>query len=113
MKRNVQLYLDDILESISRIESSFKNCSKSNFDVDQDIQDATIRRLEIIGEAVKNIPKQLKEKHPSIEWKEIAGMRDVLIHAYFGVNLDRVWLVVKKDLSKLKKEVLKIMDDLS
>ena len=59
MKRNVQLYLDDILESILRIEHSMKNCSKNKFNLDQDIQDATIRRLEIIGEAVKNIPSDL------------------------------------------------------
>ncbi|MBU0459975.1 MAG: DUF86 domain-containing protein [Nanoarchaeota archaeon] len=113
MRRNVRLYLNDILESASRIENSIKNISKSEFKLNEDIQDATIRRLEIIGEAVKNIPDNFKRKYSEIEWKKIAGMRDVLIHAYFGVNLERVWLVVKNELPKLKKQVEKIIEDLS
>lgn len=68
-----------------------------------------IRRLEIIGEAVKNLPADLKEKYPHIPWKQIAGMRDMLIHEYAGVSLERVWKVVTDDLGPFKKVVSETM----
>ena len=73
-------------------------------------QDAVIRRLEIIGEAVKNLPADFKKKKSSIPWQNIAGMRDFLIHEYFGVDLDLVWQTVKKDLPEFKKQILKLLD---
>lgn len=76
------------------------------------LQDAVTRRLEIIGEAVKNLPADLKEKYPKVPWKQIAGTRDVLIHEYFGTDFDLVWKVVKKELPQLKKETLKILERL-
>jgi len=72
-----------------------------------------LRRLEIIGEAVKNIPDDFRAKYPDIPWRQIAGMRDILIHAYFGVELRRVWKVVKEDLPELKLKILKILDETS
>ena len=72
-----------------------------------------LRRLEIIGEAVKNIPDDFRAKYPDIPWRQIAGMRDVLIHAYFGVNLRRVWKVIKEDLPEIKLKILKILDEIS
>ena len=71
------------------------------------LRDATIRRLEIIGEAVKNIPNSFRNKYPEVPWRNIAGFRDILIHAYFGINLDRVWNIIKKDLPDLKKNIKK------
>ncbi len=76
------------------------------------MQDAFIRRIEIMGEAVKNIPATLKKKYIAIPWKQIAGMRDVICHEYFGVRMDRVWKVVRKDLPALSKNMKKIRDEI-
>ena len=76
------------------------------------IQDAVLRRLEIIGEAVKNIPQSFRDKYPRIPWKNIAGLRDILIHEYFGVNLRRAWKVAKDDILGLKQELTKVRKDL-
>ncbi len=101
-------YLLHILDAINDIEESIKKLSRKEFEEAKDAKDATIRRIEIIGEAVKNISSDLKESHPEIEWKKIAGTRDRMIHAYFNLDLDVVWDIVKKDLPPLKKRIEKI-----
>jgi uncharacterized protein with HEPN domain len=69
------------------------------------LQDSLIRRLEIIGEAIKNLPEDFKKKFPEVAWKNIAGMRDILIHEYFGVDLDLTWRVLTNEIPKLKKQI--------
>jgi uncharacterized protein with HEPN domain len=105
MKRNIKLYLQDIWESILAIEEYTQNLSEDEFYSNRQVQDAVVRRLEIIGETVKNIDDDFRNKYPQIPWKKIAGMRDIITHEYFGVKLDRVWDVVKKDLPDLKKKI--------
>src|SRR3990167_7530800 len=108
MKRDVGLFIEDILNSLKNIEDFAKHLDKEKFSKDILRQSAIIRQLEIIGEAVKNVPNNFREKYPKIPWKDVAGFRDVLSHAYFGVNIDRVWNIVERDLPKLKEEVNKI-----
>ena len=108
MKRNIWLFIEDILNSIKNIGEFSKNLDKDKFSKNNLRQSAIIRQLEIIGEAVKNIPNSFREKYPKIAWKDIAGLRDILSHAYFGVNLDRVWKIIESDLPKLKKEIISI-----
>jgi len=103
-------YLRHILDAIQDIASSVKNLSKKEFKENKDVKDATVRRIEIIGEAAKNISSELKAKYPEVEWKQIAGSRDVMIHAYFKVDLDVVWNIIKKDLPKLQKQIQHILD---
>jgi uncharacterized protein with HEPN domain len=73
-------------------------------------QDGTIRQIEVIGEAVKKLSSELKERHPEIPWKDVAGMRDKLIHDYFGVDLDAVWDTVEKDIPRLKDKIREIIE---
>ena len=113
MKRNEGIYLNHVLDSINTIEKSIKNLSRKDFSNNKDILDATLRRIEVIGEAVKNISPETRKKYPKIEWKKIAGTRDVLIHAYFSIDIDLVWKIIKEDLPKLKKDIEKIIKDIS
>jgi uncharacterized protein with HEPN domain len=76
------------------------------------VQDAVLRRLEIIGEAVKNLDEDFKNRYPEIPWKKIAGLRDVLIHEYFGVSLKRIWRVIKIDLVDLKFKISRIWEEI-
>ncbi len=112
MKRDIRVYIEDVLESIERIEEYTSAIKEKDFYNNAQVQDAVLRRLEIIGEAVKHIPSDFRSKYPSIPWKKIAGMRDVLIHGYFGVNLKRVWKAVKKDIPDLKEKITVIKNDL-
>ncbi len=112
MSKRAKLYLYDILEAIEAIESYTKNIDFEEFENSRLIKHATIKELEIIGEAVKNIPKEIKDKYPQIPWKNIAGMRDILVHAYFKVDSAIVWEVVKRRLPELKEYIEKIINDL-
>jgi uncharacterized protein with HEPN domain len=90
MTRDMRLYIQDILESIEAIEEYVQSTTEEQFYRNRQVQDAVLRRLEIIGEAVKNLDEDFRNRYPEIPWKKVAGLRDVLIHEYFGVSLKRV-----------------------
>ena len=92
------MYLEDILNAINRIEEYTRGLTFNSFVEDRKTVDAVIRNFEIIGEATKHIPERIRRDYPKVPWKDMAGMRDKLIHGYFGVQLDVVWKTVKERL---------------
>jgi len=113
MPKEYRVYLEDILGCIGNIEEYSKGISYAEFKKDQMRIDAVIRNLEIIGEAVKKLPDGFRKDYPDVEWAKIAGLRDILIHEYFGVNLEIIWDVVSNKIPDLKKSVKKMMQDIS
>jgi len=107
-ERSSELYLKDIIHSINRIFEYTKDLSYNEFCKDSKTFDAVVRNYEIIGEATKNISDELKSTHPEIPWKEMAGMRDKVIHAYFGVDMDIIWETTQNMLPGLKSILEKI-----
>lgn len=110
MNRDSLTFIEHILQSIEDIESFTKGKNKEKFMREKLVQNAVVRSIEIIGEAVKNLPIQFTVKYPSLEWSKIAAMRDKLIHGYFGVDLEIVWKVVKEELPRLKEQIKGIQE---
>jgi len=103
--RDYRLFLEDILTSIQKIEKYTANLTFETFLKNDLVIDAVIRNLEIIGEAVKKLPGEIRERYSDVPWKEVAGFRDVLIHDYFGIDIGVVWRTIVEDLPFLKKHV--------
>lgn len=111
MSKDHKILAKYILESIELIERYTKNLSEDDFAKSIQIQDSAIRRLEIIGEAIGKFPEEIKKLNPDVQWNEISGMRNFLIHEYFGVSIHLVWNTIKKDIPKLKKQVTKLIQE--
>lgn len=110
---NEDLYLKNILESIRKIERYIDGFDEQKFQSDDKTQDAVIRQLEIIGEAARFLPDEIKTINPQVPWRDISGMRNHLIHRYFKVDIEEVWRTAQKDLTPLKEEVEKILENLT
>jgi uncharacterized protein with HEPN domain len=109
MPRDYEICLQDALEAMGRIARYLSGVSREAFAADEQKIDAVVRNLEVLGEAVKNVPDEVRGSHPQIEWKKIAGLRDILIHQYFGVDLDIIWDIVRNKLPILEEQVAQIL----
>jgi len=111
MSKDPRVYLAHIMECIQKIER-FTQGGKERFLEDELVQDAVLRNFEVIGEAAKRLDEVYRASHPEIPWRAIAGLRDVLIHQYEGVELERVWVIVEKDLPGLKQSIAGLLPPL-
>ena len=111
MSRTYDIYLQDIVEAIKRIESYVQDTNRFQFETDQMRFDAVVRNLEVIGESVKRVPDSIRKNYPSVAWRKIAGLRDRLIHAYFDIDIDIIWDIVQSELPVLKSEIQRILNE--
>lgn len=109
MHKDDLVYIDHLKLCIKKIKQYTENTSKEQFLDNELIQDAVVRNFEIIGEATKNLSDDFKNSHPHIPWKEIAGMRDKLIHHYMGIDVEVVWKTIEEDILFLENELSKII----
>ena len=105
MPRDSKVYLSDILDSSRKIRAYIAGMSRDQFAADEKTIDAVVRNLEVIGEAVKHIPQSMRELQPHVPWQRIAGLRDLLIHQYFGIDRDIVWNIAQEKLDELELAV--------
>ncbi|MGC1377002.1 MAG: DUF86 domain-containing protein [Anaerolineales bacterium] len=111
MARDEMIYLRHILGAINIVEEYLQGVNETQFNQTRLLQDGVIRQVEIVGEAVRHISKDIRRTYPEIPWQDVAGMRDKLIHDYFGVDIEKVWLTAQEDLPVLKQQVAGILKD--
>ncbi|MGV0024047.1 HepT-like ribonuclease domain-containing protein [Phormidesmis priestleyi] len=110
MSRSIRLYLRDIIQSCSKISRYTQDLTIEAFVADERTYDAVLLNLQIVGEAVKQIPQEFRDYYPETEWRKISGLRDILAHAYFQINIEIVWDVVQNKLTPLQAQIREILE---
>ena len=108
-RRDHRLFLADMLEAIEKIERYTHGLSRKDLWQDDLVADAVVRNLEVIGEAARHVPEALRAAHPEIDWRRVVGLRNVVVHEYFAIDLDVVWVIIKQNLPQLKEAVLSVL----
>ena len=111
MSKDFLVYLEDILDAMEKAEMFIAGLTYEQFETDLKTNFAVVRAIEIIGEATKRLPMTIRDQYPNLPWKDLAGMRDVIIHGYDNVNLRIVWDVVKQDIPRIKPQIEQILSD--
>lgn len=107
-RRGIKLYLQDVQDAIRKIEKYTRGANFEKFSRDEQIIDAVVRNFSIIGEAVKSIPQEIKVKNPDVFWNEIKGLRNKIVHEYFGIDEEILWKTIQDDLPTFKKQIAKL-----
>lgn len=109
-ERNAKLYLADIEDALGKVERYTQNLSFKDFASNQQVIDAVVRNFEVIGEAVRNIPSEVTLAHPDVPWEKMIGMRNKIVHEYFGVDEEIVWKTIQEDLPVFRGQIAKILE---
>ena len=110
MPRDYEVYLEDILPATTKIRQYTAGLSPAAFAGDAKTLDAVVRNLEVIGEAAKTIPEAIRAQHPEVEWKKLVGLRNILIHEYFGIDAELIWDIIQNKLATLEKQIRAMLD---
>ena len=108
-KRSYRMFAEDILEAMAKIERYIKDLTYEMFVKNEIVVDAVVRNLEIIGEASRNIPQELRQKYPDIPWKRMIGLRNITIHEYFGVDLSIIWEIITRNLPETEPVITEML----
>jgi uncharacterized protein with HEPN domain len=112
-KRDIRFLLDDILTSIAKIERYIDRMNREQFLNDEKTIDAVVRNIEIIGEATRQLPDEFYAQHPHIPWPQLAGLRNRIVHEYFGLDLEIIWTILKQHLPILQQQIQSLFDQLT
>ena len=110
MRKDETVFLRHMLDAVASIREYVEGVSFDGFMKDRQLQDAVVRRLEIIGEAARNVPEAIRLRHPAVAWREAVGFRNVLIHQYFGIDVEVLWLTARSDLIGLRADLERVVE---